>query len=269
MLSSEAAQWPTMDCNTSTYSNGKFGMNIREAAVNWQTPHGMSGMDHTGKVGSGGEFAKQVEKWMTPRASAATNGSDSGSANRQKQGLNLGLKDQASQWMTPMVPNGGRHVSAEIVVAKGKTDQGKRTVGLESQSMHWASPTTRMHKGGGNQVTRKDGKSRLDMLDWQAEHFSHPPLITQDGQTSLPPILISPQPLPQVVSVSGGTTRPDLLKRKRLNPAFACWLMGWPWWWTNPALTSFARSEMALYRCRLQQHLCYLLGEPELSEVAA
>ena len=33
----------------------------------WLTPHGMSGMEQeTGKAGAGGEFAKQATQWMTP-----------------------------------------------------------------------------------------------------------------------------------------------------------------------------------------------------------
>lgn len=48
---------------------------------------------------------------------------------------------------------------------------------------------------------------------------------------------------------------------RRLNPAFGCWLMGLPCWWTNPGLTSFAKSEMELYRSRQQQHLSCLFDE--------
>lgn len=36
--------------------------------------------------------------------------------------------------------------------------------------------------------------------------------------------------------------------------------MGWPWWWTNPGVTSFARAEMVLYRSALQQRLCIFFG---------
>ena len=56
---------------------------------------------------------------------------------------------------------------------------------------------------------------------------------------------------------------------RRLNPAFVCWLMGWPWWWMNPGRISFAEAEMELFRFRLQQHLCALLGAQELCEEAA
>lgn len=55
----------------------------------------------------------------------------------------------------------------------------------------------------------------------------------------------------------------DLLRGSlpRLNPAFAAWLMGWPWWWTNPALTSCAKSAMASYRSKLLQQLSSLCGD--------
>ena len=76
----------------------------------------------TGKAGAGGEFAKQ-----------------------------------ATQWMTPNVPNGGRHVPPELIASKGMTEDGKkRTVGLESQTKYWSSPrATDGTKGGPNQAGSK------------------------------------------------------------------------------------------------------------------
>ncbi len=38
------------------------------ASKSWKTPHGMSGMDQTGKLGGGGEFAKQATNWPTANA---------------------------------------------------------------------------------------------------------------------------------------------------------------------------------------------------------
>jgi len=49
--------------------------------------------------------------------------------------------------------------------------------------------------------------------------------------------------------------------RRRLNPAFVCWLMGWPWWWTRAAPISCAAQEMAWWRFRLLQCLSSLCGE--------
>lgn len=48
---------------------------------------------------------------------------------------------------------------------------------------------------------------------------------------------------------------------RRLNPAFVCWLMGWPWWWTRAERISFAAEEMALWRSRARQLLSNLYGD--------
>jgi hypothetical protein len=37
-IAEQAEHWPTPDANTSSYSNGVMGPNIREMATNWQTP---------------------------------------------------------------------------------------------------------------------------------------------------------------------------------------------------------------------------------------
>jgi hypothetical protein len=48
--------------------------------------------------------------------------------------------DQAAQWMTPQSPTGGRTVSDDLVLSKGASPTGKRTVGLESQTRMWTTP---------------------------------------------------------------------------------------------------------------------------------
>ena len=65
--------------------------------------------------------------------------------------------------------------------------------GLATAVQKWPTPTARIHKGGGNSMTRKDGKSRSDMLDWAVEY-----------QTGM-----------------------------RLNPTWVEWLMAWPLGWTD------------------------------------
>jgi hypothetical protein len=82
------------------------------------------------------------------------------------------------------------------------------------------------------------------------------------------PTQSGPESSTPVESVHGSelspTMRPEhVLGRLRLNPAFGCWLMGWPSWWTNPGITSSVKSEMVSYRLRLQSHLSFLLGEQE------
>ena len=101
------------------------------------------------------------------------------------------LADDVTLWMTPNVPTGGRCVPEEVVLSKGSTKDGKRTVGLESQCKFFPS-------------------------------FLPAPKTPPLGETS-------------------SNDGPGL--RRRLNPAFAAWLMGFPWWWTNPAPISFAQLE--------------------------
>ena len=48
---------------------------------------------------------------------------------------------------------------------------------------------------------------------------------------------------------------------RRLNPAFATWLMGSPWWWTRVEPTNFAAPEMRSYRSKLRSLLSSLCGE--------
>jgi hypothetical protein len=65
-------------------------------------------------------------------------------------------------WMTPNVPNGGRHVPQELVASKGTMEDGtKRTVGLESQTKYWATPDC-------NTSTYSNGKMGLNIREQAA-----------------------------------------------------------------------------------------------------
>lgn len=244
----------------------------------WLTPFGMSGIEaETGKVGAGGEFAKQVHQWQTPTTMAAKGVE----YQRQPDGSNLAiLSGQAQQWATPdanalertnrsdspnakvrptlalaaaqwstqNVPNGGRSVSAEVVASRGKTENGKRQVGLESEVRHWATPRATDGEKGGPNCRGGRGDPILPGQACQQMISLRPVHSTLDGRELSP------------------TAR---TLRRRLNPAFTCWLMGWPIWWTNPAITNSVKPETELWRSKLQSQLSRLLGEPESFEEAA
>lgn len=227
-----------------------------------------------------------AENWRTPGAAMALHGPMS-PEERKAKGQQVSLDDQASYWMTPNLPNGGRSAKHATFVGSTAYHNGKKVqVGLEhqtsnwstprasdgekggpnqsftaggiplpSQAAHWATPTARMYRGGGQAVIRKDGKSRLDMLDWQAEAWSLSSPQSQliyDGWTSLAPISFADPPLDGSISGpllaeisvyrrwsqrSGGaggwrgiwTRRP----RRSLGVKFAEYLMGWPIGWTD------------------------------------
>lgn len=107
--------------------------------------------------------------------------------------------------------------------------------------------------------TRKPSDPQIGLADIAVHHFSPLDPATPSGATTST----------RVVSVSGSelspTTRPvHVLGRLRLNPAFVCWLMGWPFWWTNPGITSSVKAEMVSYRCALQWHLSNYCAAPAL-----
>jgi hypothetical protein len=106
------------------------------------------------------------------------------------------------------------------VAAKGTTPDGKRTVGLESQVAHWATPTQRDHKGG---APSRVVPTRLDTMAELEFPSSRPvPDVEKSGLRS---------------SQIARTTRP------RLNSTFVEWLMGFPPAWTGcgPSGTEWCR----------------------------
>ncbi len=149
------AAWPTPDAAVHGGSNTSPGPagarpNISLASQQWMTPHSMGTTDHTGKKGSGGEFAKQATQWLTPNV--------------------------------PNVPNGGRSVPEALVQSKGMTPEGeKRTVGLESQSRFWTTPQAHdvTERGSGQVPTSAAGNACLarDARTWgtpQARDYRSP-----------------------------------------------------------------------------------------------
>jgi hypothetical protein len=84
------------------------------------------------------------------------------------------------------------------------------------KSKAWPTPTRRDCKGGGPTIMRKDGKSRLDHLDYLAEYGRQVPQISMDGSKSSENDQTSPQH-----------------SRRRLNANFVEWMMGVPVGWTD------------------------------------
>lgn len=66
----------------------------------WLTPHGFMGQEKDGAYGGGGEFAKQVNQWGSPRVT--TNG---GSASPQCTGKGSRLEDQAGRRKQKLNPD--------------------------------------------------------------------------------------------------------------------------------------------------------------------
>lgn len=252
----------------------------------------------------------EFSSWPTARSSDGAKGGP----NQAGSSGDLMLPSATAQWMAPMVPNGGRAVSAEVVASKGKTDSGKKTVGLESQVRHvlatpdcntssysngkmgpnireqaanWPTPDTRDMNG----TPRKDsnlaeGGRHGVSLHHAIGAWPTPASRDEKGENSLAhmlrtdgrihhidqlPNFVMYHSLHQDQTMNDGqqSSSSTHTSPRRLNPAFASWLMGWPWWWPNPGRISFAQSEMVSYRSRLHSQLSCLLGEQESHREAA
>lgn len=151
------------------------------------------------------------------------------------------LTDATKTWPTPnaQLMNDGCTPEAweafkDREKAKGYNGNGHgETLAIAAQT--WPTPDASAEKyrlSGDSQQSRS--------LEPVSRAFSHQVLETRDGQ---PP------------------SRPTRGSSRRLNAAFVSWLMGLPWWWTNPAVSSSVRPGMELYLSRLHSHLRILLDE--------
>ncbi|KKK56991.1 hypothetical protein LCGC14_3059000, partial [marine sediment metagenome] len=62
---------------------------------------------------------------------------------------------------TPVVPSGGRTLSAEEVEAKGATDKGKRQVDLANKAKHWPTPNAADGERASETLMRGEGNPTL------------------------------------------------------------------------------------------------------------
>jgi len=179
----------------------------------------------------------QAQQWATPTSSENSNRTTK-MAPSHGNGHGIVLAGKACQWATPKASETDRGVCPSEIA--------RRSPGLLTQTATWATPTARDHK---------DGATTLENVEVNGL------LGRQVLTTSLRPVHST---------IDGRELSPTArILRRRLNPAFACWLMGWPIWWTNPAITSSVKSETVLWHSRLQSQLSRLLGEPDSRAEAA
>lgn len=214
-----------------------------------------------------------------------------------------GLSTKATQWQTPATPKGGMKSrggkrcselllpgqAARFWATPMASDDGhKVTVASKQNSLirqahqFWPTPASRDHKGENSAEHLQNGTGRLhlDQLPNFVKFCWPTPAASDSTRGGQQTERMTGQTLVQtvnslcshpVLSIHDGAELSPTTRtlRQRLNPAFACWLMGWPTWWTSPGRISSAASEMELWRSRLISHLSRLLGERELLEEAA
>ena len=126
-----SSAWPTANVGNgqrgSITPDGRRGRGLETESKNWLTPHGMNGIDRTGKRGAGGEFAKQVTRWDTPKASH----SDKGGPNMRDSKGRPQLTNQVCKWATPQSRD---HRSPARVNSKTSFKM------LNEESANWPTP---------------------------------------------------------------------------------------------------------------------------------
>lgn len=238
----ESSFWPTARANDSE-KRGILAPDARNgsaAAAQWQTPTTPKGGGKTRGARRSTEMLLpgQAEQWSTPTASDGHKGG--GPGNRYGNGA-LKLSGQATMyWPTPASrdqkgANGEHHL--ENGTGRLHLDQLPNYV-----KFCWPTPAASDATRGGEQTEAMTGQTLRQTVNTL---YSRPGLDQHSGQRLSP------------------TNR---ALRPQLNPAFACWLMGWPMWWTHPEAISCAAPAMASYHSKLQSHLSRLLGEQELFE---
>lgn len=256
-LDQQARGWatPTSSDLSSPREQTKGGRSLMtDAAGMWATPtlpaphdsEASVGRERKDRPGYGTELVNQAHRWPSPRAE------DSESCGNHPEATDS-LTGATKNWPTPnaSMMNDGESPESFQARADRLKEKHHNTNGagrpLAVAAAAWPTPNSRDHKG--SDLSTRNGGASLS-------HFAETGERTHG----------SPQSSPQVpvTSIHGGElspTDPSTASRRRLNPAFVCWLMGWPWWWTNPGEISFARQAMESYLSRLRMLLSSLLGE--------
>jgi hypothetical protein len=152
----------------------------------------------------------------------------------------------AAQWQTPVADD-------QMDRLRGKINS-RGEPKLSAQALQWPTPAAQNWKGSSPaSVTRADGKSRMDILHYRAEQgFILPvPEITPHGRQSSPHGPISRPLWASMIASHGRVVSRRILKarsRRRLNPLFVGWLMGWP---IGHALCACSETEFTHW----QQHM--------------
>ncbi len=216
-LTAQANQWPTPRTITGGAESSERkqelgrmesgGGDLQSAVETWPTPcksdDGTRGSMAKDNPKAGRALWEEAKNWPSPR-----------SEDSESCGNHPGAKDSltgaTSLWPTPVdISKGG---------STGRGGNRKDEQLLSGMSAKWVSarPTPKAAIQG-SRPNKKGGK----ILEEESQKFSLQDHQAEAGQESSP-------------------NHPTL--RRRLNPAFAAWLMGFPFWWTRPEPINFAAS---------------------------
>jgi hypothetical protein len=181
-------------------------------SAKWATPHqhdataggrNQAQIDaHRERSGAGARnLHEEAPLWRTPDAPG-----EGGTRNRQAsrgEGHQVTIAEQAEHWPTPNAMDANGHAQTAENPTPGQT--GGAT--LPGASQNWMTPSGLDVKGGAYQYDNHDRTKPRPSLVGQSRSFHPAPAPSTSGDASSPLIPAS---------------------RRRLNPRFVSWLMGWP-----------------------------------------
>lgn len=183
-----APMWATPDCNTSTYSNGKMGPNIREQAASWNANSAATNSPNPA-VAMDAPTAKATA-WPTPKGSDGTKGGPNQAGSRG----DLMLPSAAAQWPTPRTTDTNQGRGAELIgTAYYRPSPALKSGILVGQAnlsdvvQQWPTPAARDSKGANSAehaLITGGGRKHMDQLSNFVAHSSHLAQPMPDGPPS-------------------------------------------------------------------------------------
>lgn len=276
----ESSSWPTATAQDGDSSGGSEPRNrtLNDATQVWRSPcatEAERGVKQRPTLKDGEHsLVTQIENWPSPNV--PNGGRTTNTSNYREDGSKqqAELSAVAALWPTPdaSLMNDGQTEEAR---AKRKARELEKKYNgngggepLAYVVRMWPTPMTAddgdkvtlaSHQGGLTIAARQwPTIASRDYRTPNAKPFSERGGGVKGEQL---PNFVASHFSPQVLGMNSGETSslPAPALRRRLNPAFVCWLMAWPWFWTRAEPTSFGALETAVYRLRLQRHLSYLL----------
>lgn len=245
--------------------SGERHPTILSTAEEWGTPNAHERVQTPRDVDHGVQLANQVELWQTP---ATFLGKYRRQVNQTERTEEL-LPAQAENWQTITATDA---VGRDYTYPSGDKDNPFPT--LTGQARDWPTPSVADTEGG--RAARSGERSDELLLNGMASAFSPPARATPAGPTSSPqgptsrrlwqtPCAETNNKSERAMSREGNSRRgggqrspPGLEQqatgeikpeKRRLNPAFVEWLMGWPIGWTD-----FAPVEMESWWLKQLSH---------------
>lgn len=232
----------------------------------------LSARNYADWVTSSKNLSSSVQTMLAPRINGSASGSwptssakdnDSSARHSTTTGVmhnGTTLTDASRNWLTPVTMSPARGGGVERKANGSVYDRTGRT--FAGQAENWPTPdahaTTRDNRSVSQGAAIRPALAKLAPT-WATPQAQDAKNVEQDSTAykTLPADVLnwrtSSHP-DRMMSGGPESSKSIPTSRRRLNPGFTAWLMGLPWWWTHPDVTSCVRSEMAAYRSALRSH---------------